>query len=172
MALIWEKKRMLRYERIHRIIEMAFDKRQFQTRVLNLAKQIAENWCLCQYCHKYAKTFSTYVHWKSELEGYLDELNTMSIDNDRSREKWSLEVLRKGDFDDAQKVFRQCKRKFMIERVLNIPNNLQIEVCEDFSSMIEDIAKCIGSVDGVVPFTCKWFPEVFTTFDIQWKSEH
>ena len=172
MVLRWKKKRMLRSERIHRIIEMAFDKRQFQTRVLNLAKQIAENWCLCQYCHKYAKTFSTYVHWKSELEGYLDELNTMSIDNNISREKWSLEILRKGDFDDAQKVFRQCKRKFMIERVLNMPNNFQIEVCEDFSSMIEDIAKCIGSVDCIVQFTCKWFPEVFTTFDIQWKSEY
>lgn len=59
MALIWKKKRMIRSERIHRIIEMAFDKIQFQTRVLNLAKQIAENWCLCQYCHKHAKTFST-----------------------------------------------------------------------------------------------------------------
>lgn len=109
---------------------------------------------------------------EGELEGYLDELNTMSIDNDRSREKWSLEILRKGDFGDDQKVFRQCKRKFMIERVLNMPKNLQIEVCEDFSSMIEDISKCIGSVDGIVPFTCKWFPEVLTTFDIQWKSEN
>lgn len=55
----------------------------------------------------------------------------------------------------------------MIERALNMPKNLQIEVCEDFASMIEDVTKCIGSVDGVVPFTCKWFPEVFTTFDIQ-----
>ena len=89
---------------------MAFSKSQFQTRVLNISKQIAENWCLCQYCHKYSKTFSTYSHWKSELEGCLDELNTMSTDNGRSREKWSLEILRKGDFDDAQKVFRQCQR--------------------------------------------------------------
>lgn len=40
-----------------RILEMAFNKSQFQTRVLNLAKQIAENWCLCQYCHKYSKDF-------------------------------------------------------------------------------------------------------------------
>ena len=97
----------------------------------------------------------------------VHELNTMSIDSERSREKWSIEIIRKGDFGDAQKVLRQCQRKFMIERVLNIPKNLQIEVCEDFASTIEDVAKCIGSMDGVVPFTCRWFPEVLTTFDIQ-----
>ena len=46
MSLIWKKRRMLRSETVHQIVEMALKKAKYQDRVADLLPQISQNWCL------------------------------------------------------------------------------------------------------------------------------
>lgn len=164
--MIIKKRSNLLYRQ--RFCEMAFKKNQYQRKVIDLATQIAENWCLCQYCHLNCPEWIDYVHWKSELENYLYRLNTTSIENDSARERWTKEILVRGDYDKPKIVYRQCYAKFVDEEEIAIPKIDQIKLCEEFASNINEISKCIGS-DNIVPYACKWFPEVETKLDKDYK---
>ena len=150
---------------------MAVSKSKFQGIVLNLATQIAENWCLCQYCHKNKPNWIDYAHWKSELETYLYKLNTQSIDNDNARGRWAKEILVRGDYNNGDIVYRQCYAKFVDEAEIDIPVRERIELCNEFASQIDEISECIGA-DSIIPYTCKWFPEVRTRLDNDYFSHH
>lgn len=142
-----------------KLFEMAFDKKEYMSFVYGLADQIAQNWCLCQYCHLYAKNWIDYAHWKSELETHLDNLNRKRISGDKL--KWTKEALiKKLEFNDPESVFLACRLKFIKEKDLNIPMNLRKSICNDFADKINDIAECIASKECIVDYTDRWFPEV------------
>ena len=151
------------------LYEMAFKKSQFQHKVIDLATQIAENWCLCRYCHLNCPDWRDYVHWKSELETYLHRLNTVSIVDDSSRERWSKEILIRGDYDNPNVVYKQCYAKFVNEEEIAISKKEQFNLCEEFSNNISEISKCIGS-ENIIPYVCEWFPEVETKLDRNYKN--
>ena len=99
------------------VFEMAFDKAKFQDKVTDRIQQIAQNWCLCMYCHLYAPDTRTYHHWKMELFTLLDYLCNLSIKDKKSKTKYSyVAFTRQADYDDESVVFNACRNKFIIEK--------------------------------------------------------
>ena len=59
-------------------------------------------------------------------------LNTVSIVDDSSRERWSKEIFIRGDYDNPNVVYKQCYAKFINEEEIAIPKKEQIKLCEEF----------------------------------------
>lgn len=143
------------------VFEMAFDKAKFQDKVTDRIQQIAQNWCLCVYCHLYAPDTRTYHHWKMELFTLLDYLCNLSIKDKKSKTKYSyVAFTRQADYDDESVVFNACRNKFIIEKEIDIPLNKQREVCRMFSDSLKEISMCIGGEIDVLDYIDKTFPEV------------
>ena len=140
---------------------MAFDKAKFQDKVTDRIHQIAQNWCLCMYCHLYAPDTRTYHHWKMELFTLLDYLCNLSIKDKKSKTKYSyVAFTRQADYDDESVVFNACRNKFIIEKEIDIPLSKQREVCRMFSDSLKEISMCIGGEIDVLDYIDKTFPEV------------
>lgn len=140
---------------------MAFDKAKFQDKVTDRIQQIAQNWCLCMYCHLYAPDTRTYHHWKMELFTLLDYLCNLSIKDKKSKTKYSyVAFTRQADYDDESVVFNACRNKFIIEKEIDIPLSKQREVCGMFSDSLKEISMCIGGEIDVLDYIDKKFPEV------------
>lgn len=140
---------------------MAFDKAKFQDKVTDRIQQIAQNWCLCMYCHLYAPDTRTYHHWKIELFTLLDYLCNLSIKDKKSKTKYSyVAFTRQADYDDESVVFNACRNKFIIEKEIDIQLSKQREVCRMFSDSLKEISMCIGGELDVLDYIDKTFPEV------------
>lgn len=143
------------------VFEMAFDKAKFQDKVTDRIQQIAQNWCLCMYCHLYAPDTRTYHHWKMELFTLLDYLCNLSIKDKKSKTKYSyVAFTRQADYDDESVVFNACRNKFIIEKEIDIPLSKQRGVCRMFSDSLKEISMCIGGEIDVLDYIDKTFPEV------------
>ena len=144
-----------------KMFEMAFDKAKYQDKVTDRMQRIAQNWCLCMYCHLYKPNFITYKHWKYELYELLDYLNNLIIKNKNNKMKYTYEALTKiAEYDNGNNVFKACRNKFRIERELNIPLEKQIEICDIFSDSIIEISECIGGDSSVLEYINNKFPEI------------
>ena len=150
-----------------RMFEMAFDKKRYKNFVYGEAPQIAQNWCLCMYCKMHRPDLKdTYIHWRSELELHINNLNSISLEKPKHRTKMTYEaMIIDEDMDDNQIVFKMCRIKFRHENEgrngrpkLNMSIEHQKEVCALFSENVEDVVKCIGSVD-ILSYIRSEFPD-------------
>ena len=69
---------------VNHFFEMAFKKAKYQDKLTDRMQQIAQNWCLCMFCHLYNPNYIGYSHWKGELFDILDYLNNLII-NDKNK---------------------------------------------------------------------------------------
>lgn len=160
-------KRKIYLERM-RMLEMAFSRSKYLNFIFGQYSQIAENWCLCKYCQKYRHDLQTsYIHWRSELETALDNLNGKETDPKKNKHKWTYQAfIDIADLNDPEKVFKACRLKFFHENEekkdrpsLGITEKQQKEMCALFAQSVKDIIDCIASESMVTEYTRKEFPD-------------
>lgn len=166
------RKKCLISESRRRLLEMAFSKHDYQKQVDDLMDQIAQNWCLCQFCHKSisicperrknAPNFIDYPHWKSELETHLDHLKRKRIKgNNDQKKKWTTEIIIKiGEFNNISVIKDACATKIKREKRLFVSEKEFDIICNDFAESINEIIDCITGDIPVYVYTDRWFPEV------------
>lgn len=168
MVRLCRKPSLFLYREKLKMYEMSFSRPKYLSFVFGQYPQIAQNWCLCKYCQKYRPELQeTYLHWRSELETSLDNLNGRDTDPKKNKYNWTHQALFDiADLDDPSKVFKSCRLKFFHENEekegkpsLGITEEQQKEMCALFSQSLEDIVKCISSEDMVTTYTRKEFPD-------------
>lgn len=144
MALIWKKKRMLRSERIHRIIEMALKKAKYQDRVADLLPQIAQNWCLCTYCKVYDPDNRNYRGWRKELIAHLGTLKSIPVKGDK--EKWTREeVIKTSEYNNVDIIRCACDFKLDDEDEIDFTQDIRKELYRNCAENAETIVSLISS---------------------------
>lgn len=163
---------MFRLKRRIPIFEMAFSRSKYQDFIFNLYPQIAQNWSLCKYCQLYRPDLEgSYIHWRSELETCLDNLNSKDTDPKKNKYKWTYQaLLGNAELSQPETVFKVCRLKFFNENEekkgkssLGITEDQQREVCTLFAKAIWDIIDCIASENMVTKYTRKEFPNTLNT---------
>lgn len=144
MALIWKKKRILRSERIHRIIEMALKKAKYQDRVADLLPQIAQNWCLCTYCRMYDPENINYRGWRKELIAHIGMLKSIPVKGDK--EKWTRdEVINTSEYNNVDVIRCVCDFKLDDEDEIDFTQSIRKDLYRDCAENAETIVSLISS---------------------------
>lgn len=144
MALIWKKKRMLRSERIQRIIEMALKKAKYQDRVADLLPQIAQNWCLCTYCKVYDQDNRNYRGWRKELIVHIGTLNSLLVKGDKA--EWTREeVIKTSEYNNVDVIRCACDFKLDDEDDIDFTQAIRKELYRDCAENAETIVSLVSS---------------------------
>lgn len=150
-----------------KIFEMAYNRQVYQGFVEDLIPQIAQNWCLCKYCQLYRPDLvkTTYHHWRSELEAYLNRLNQKETKPKNNKLKWTQQIVTENNYNNADKIFSLCELKFERENEveenrpsLGITLEQQKEVCKLFAEEINSIIECISSETSIKEYSRVIFP--------------
>lgn len=146
------------------LLEMAFNKKKYKQFVYGEAPQIAQNWCLCMYSKLHRPDLKlTYLHWRSELELHINNLNTASLEKPKLRTKMTYEaMITDAELNNAENVFKVCRLKFQHENdnKLDISMEHQKEVCSLFADSVDEVVTCIGS-DNIREYIMSTFPDEY-----------
>ena len=144
MPIIWKKRRMLRSETVHQIVEMALKKAKYQDRVADLLPQIAQNWCLCTYCKVYDPDNRNYRGWRKELIAHIGTLNSLPVKGDK--EAWTREeVIKTSEYNNAYVIRRACDFKLDYEDEIDFTPSIRKELYRDCAENAETIVSLVSS---------------------------
>lgn len=143
-----------------RMFEMAFDKKEYQRDVDALMDQIAQNWCLCMYCHLYYPEHRDYHGWKKELRKHLNNLIRKRISSG-NKEKYTREIIiTKAEFNTFRVLKIACDYKFKEEESLQAKKDKIENVYSLFIDDIENLIRCISGTIDCEAYLDGIFPEV------------
>lgn len=143
-----------------RMFEMAFDKKEYQRDVDALMDQIAQNWCLCMYCHLFYPEHRDYHGWKKELRRHLNNLIRKRITSG-DKERYTREIIiTKAEFNTLRVLNISCDYKFAEEESLMADRNKIEKVYALFINDIENLVLCISGKIGCESYLNERFPDV------------
>lgn len=125
------------------IFEMAYSRQDYLYRIMNLNKQIVENWCLVKYCNLYDEENYNRLHWSNELISHLNNLYDCKLKKGLNKYNTTeFGLIEKAELDDIDVVKDLLYHKWRLEK---LPDNTKSHIAKEF---IKSLPKLCSLISG------------------------